>query len=170
MVRSVGKNVVERSGPRKGDVDTKGRAHQERSPPRRAATAIGGRDVVRGAAVRRTARVLHDAWKTAHQLLRLSQASTGVSPRSTDGESISDWRLHDLRRTMRTNLSVLGVQPNVAELMIGHEQRGILAIYDRHAYETEQRAGFEAWCRRLTTIVGGPQYWRHGRQDTRARH
>jgi integrase len=70
------------------------------------------------------------------------------------GNSIPDWRLHDLRRTMRTNLSAIPtIAPMVAELMIGHRQRGIAAVYDLHAYEAEQRAGFEAWCTRLTSIL-----------------
>jgi integrase len=53
------------------------------------------------------------------------------------------WTLHDLRRTMRTHLSALPISGTVAELMIGHKQRGILAVYDRFAYLDEQRSGFE---------------------------
>jgi integrase len=73
-----------------------------------------------------------------------------------DGKPIADWRLHDLRRSMRTNLSALPILPVVAELMIGHRQRGVAAVYDLHAYEAEQRTGFEAWCNRLTSIVEPP--------------
>ena len=69
------------------------------------------------------------------------------------GKPLAGWRLHDLRRTMRTNLSALAILPVVAELMIGHRQRGIAAVYDLHAYEAEQRAGFEAWSARLVLIV-----------------
>jgi integrase len=72
------------------------------------------------------------------------------------GQPIDRWTLHDLRRTMRTNLSALAILPLVAEMMIGHRQRGIAAVYDLHAYETEQRAGFEAWCARLAGIVDPP--------------
>ena len=64
-----------------------------------------------------------------------------------------DWTLHDLRRTMRTHLSSLPISGTVAELMIGHKQRGIRAIYDRYAYISEQRAGFELWTVRLRAIV-----------------
>jgi integrase len=73
-----------------------------------------------------------------------------------DGKPIAGWRLHDLRRSMRTNLSALAILPVVAELMIGHRQRGIAAVYDLHVYGAEQRAGFEAWCRRLLSIVAAP--------------
>jgi integrase len=76
--------------------------------------------------------------------------------KANDGKPIAGWRLHDLRRSMRTNLSALAILPVVAELMIGHRQRGIAAVYDLHVYEAEQRAGFEAWCRRLLSIVAPP--------------
>jgi integrase len=74
------------------------------------------------------------------------------------GKPLDGWRLHDLRRTMRTNLSALAILPVVAELMIGHRQRGISAVYDLHAYESEQRVGFEAWCNRLLSIVEPPDH------------
>jgi integrase len=46
------------------------------------------------------------------------------------GKPMAGWRLHDLRRTMRTNLSALSILPVVAELMIGHRQGGVAAVYD----------------------------------------
>jgi integrase len=70
------------------------------------------------------------------------------------GAAIAPWRLHDLRRSMRTNLSAIAsISPLVAELMIGHRQQGILAVYDQHRYAKEQREGFEAWASRLRSIV-----------------
>jgi hypothetical protein len=68
---------------------------------------------------------------------------------------VAPWRLHDLRRTMRTNLSTLRIELVVRELMIGHRQQGIVAVYDQHKYVDEQRDGFEAWCGRLRSIVEG---------------
>ena len=66
------------------------------------------------------------------------------------------WTLHDIRRTMRTHLSALPISGTVAELMIGHKQRGIRAVYDRFAYLDEQRSGFELWAARLRDIVEPP--------------
>ena len=57
---------------------------------------------------------------------------------------------------MRTHLSALPVSGVVAELMIGHAQRGIRAVYDRYAYLDEQRSGFELWAARLRDIVEPP--------------
>ena len=45
---------------------------------------------------------------------------------------------------MRTHLSALPISGTVAELMIGHKQRGIRAVYDRYGYLDEQRSGFRA--------------------------
>jgi integrase len=68
----------------------------------------------------------------------------------------ANWTLHDLRRTMRTHLSALPLSGTVAELMIGHKQRGIRAVYDRFAYLDEQRSGFELWAASLRDIVEPP--------------
>jgi len=66
---------------------------------------------------------------------------------------LAAWRLHDVRRTMRTHLSALPISGTVAELMIGHKQQGIRAVYDRYGYIEEQRTGFELWATRLRGIV-----------------
>jgi len=65
------------------------------------------------------------------------------------------WTPHDLRRTMRTGLSACKVRPDIAELCIGHTKRGIVAVYDQHAFDDERRAALEAWERRLMAIVAG---------------
>jgi len=56
---------------------------------------------------------------------------------------------------MRTGLSACRVRPDIAELTIGHTKRGVVAIYDRHAFDDERRAALEAWESRLLRIVAG---------------
>jgi integrase len=73
------------------------------------------------------------------------------------GVALHQWGLHDLRRTMRTRLSALKIEHHVRELMIGHAQEGIVPVYDLHAYQDEQRDGFEEWCARLREIVKPPR-------------
>jgi integrase len=70
-----------------------------------------------------------------------------------DDVQITPWRFHDLRRTARSNWSALEIPFVVAELMLGHRQGGVAAHYDHHTYGREMRAGFEAWCARLRSIV-----------------
>lgn len=61
---------------------------------------------------------------------------------------------HDLRRTLRTRLAELGVSDMVAERVLGHKLQGVLAVYNRHAYELEKRQALEQWERKLRQIVG----------------
>jgi integrase len=67
-----------------------------------------------------------------------------------------NWRFHDLRRTARTNLASLGVAPFIAELILGHAQKGVHAIYDTHRYQAEKREALERWASRLRHIVTPP--------------
>jgi integrase len=70
---------------------------------------------------------------------------------------IAPYTLHDLRRTVRTRLSELGVTPFIGELVIGHTQKGVHAVYDRYRYEAEKRDALERWERWLLDIVAGPE-------------
>jgi integrase len=72
------------------------------------------------------------------------------------GGTVKPYSLHDLRRTVRTRLSELGVLPFVAELVLAHAQPGIQRVYDLHRYDEEKRAALELWERRLLEIVGPP--------------
>jgi integrase len=69
---------------------------------------------------------------------------------------LAEWRFHDLRRTARTNLSSLGVAPFIAELVLGHAQKGVHAVYDTYRYQTEKRDALERWANRLRDIVEPP--------------
>jgi integrase len=60
---------------------------------------------------------------------------------------------HDLRRTMRTRLSALGIAPHVAERCIGHKLQGILNVYDKHDFEKERIEAAEKWADELQRIV-----------------
>lgn len=66
------------------------------------------------------------------------------------------WTIHDIRRTVRTNLSALRIPTTVAEMMIAHAPRGIQGVYDRYAYLDERREGFEQWAARLHSIIQPP--------------
>ena len=47
---------------------------------------------------------------------------------------VSDWTIHDLRRTARSLMSRAGVRPDIGERVLGQAQGGVLGIYDRHEY------------------------------------
>lgn len=66
--------------------------------------------------------------------------------------AIDHWSLHDIRRTMRTNLSKI-TQPHVAEVMLGHVLPKIWRTYDKYDYLDEQREALTKWVERLRLIV-----------------
>ena len=80
--------------------------------------------------------------------------------RRDDPEQIKapDWVIHDLRRTVATNLQKLGVRLEVTEAVLNHvsgSRAGIVGIYQRHEWATEKRQALDAWARRLDAIVSG---------------
>ena len=52
---------------------------------------------------------------------------------------------HDFRRTARTHLAALGVDPHVAERCLNHKLKGVEGIYNRHDYLDERKAALETW-------------------------
>jgi integrase len=61
------------------------------------------------------------------------------------GRPMKRFALHDLRRTVRTHLSRLGVTDVVAELVLGHTLKGLQARYNVYGYGAEKREALEAW-------------------------
>jgi len=78
---------------------------------------------------------------------------TAIDARAT---GLVNWRFHDLRRTARTNLASLGVAPFIAELVLGHAQKGVHRVYDTHRYQAEKREALKQWANRLRDIVTPP--------------
>jgi integrase len=79
--------------------------------------------------------------------------SKHIRPLLTD---IPHFVIHDLRRTARTHLSALGIEPHIAERCLNHKQKGVIGIYDRHAYFDERKAALSAWADLLQSIeIGG---------------
>jgi integrase len=66
---------------------------------------------------------------------------------------VTDWRLHDLRRTARSLLSRAGVNADIAERCLGHTLPGVRGVYDRHEYREEKARAFEALAALVERIV-----------------
>ena len=58
--------------------------------------------------------------------------------------------IHDLRRTMRTHLSKLGINRFVAERCLNHKISDVEGIYDAHDYLEERRVALTNWADFLT--------------------
>ncbi|OCJ68637.1 hypothetical protein A6U97_08275 [Agrobacterium tumefaciens] len=71
--------------------------------------------------------------------------------------ALTPFVLHDIRRTVRTNLSALGVMTEVSEAIIAHKKQGIHAVYDQWQYLEEKRTALQMWANRIRAIVEPPK-------------
>ena len=68
-----------------------------------------------------------------------------------------DFVIHDIRRTVRTQLSAIpNVSDLVRELVIGHTKPGLHKVYDQYAYLEEKRFALDSWAARLRSIIEPP--------------
>jgi integrase len=67
---------------------------------------------------------------------------------------VSNWRFHDIRRTVRSRLAEAGVPFEIAERVLGHSVSKIERVYNRHSYRAEKARALQAWSDRLMQIVG----------------
>ena len=83
-----------------------------------------------------------------------SKAKTALDAKS----GVTNWRLHDLRRTAATGLQRLGVRLEVTEQVLNHvsgSRAGIVGVYQRHDFASEKRAALEAWGEHALAIING---------------
>ena len=69
-------------------------------------------------------------------------------------DTVDDWRLHDLRRTMATHMRRLGVERLVVSKLLGHRESGVTRIYDHYSCDEEQREAMSRWSERLKQYSG----------------
>jgi len=89
-------------------------------------------------------------------------STTGTTPisgiskmkaRLDDAAKVTDWRLHDLRRTGVSRLAAMGFDSIVADMLLAHKPgklRGVAAVYQRHDFAPERARALEAWASVLT--------------------
>lgn len=69
---------------------------------------------------------------------------------------VSDWVLHDLRRTFATKLAEMGIAPHVIERLLAHSGgaiSGIAAIYNRYSFLPEMRDAMQRFEVKLQALV-----------------
>ena len=71
---------------------------------------------------------------------------------------VANFTIHDFRRTARTHLAALGIDPIVAERCLNHRIRGVEGIYNRHQYLDERRHALEQWAALLVALERGTEY------------
>jgi integrase len=69
---------------------------------------------------------------------------------------VTDWRIHDLRRTVATGMQRLGVTLQTVEAVLGRtsgSRGGVVGVYQRRDYAAEKRAALEAWGAYVVALV-----------------
>ena len=74
-----------------------------------------------------------------------------------------DWRVHDIRRSVATNMAMMGIAPHIIEAVLNHKTgivSGVAAVYNRHAYLNEKKEALERWATQTlkTTKQRTPSY------------
>ena len=87
------------------------------------------------------------------------QPITGFSrmkERLDKASGVTDWTLHDIRRTVASGLQRLSVRLEVTEAVLNHKSgsmAGIVSVYQKHTYAPEKRTALEAWASYVTELV-----------------
>jgi integrase len=66
---------------------------------------------------------------------------------------VVDWRLHDFRRTVSTNMQRLAINFHVKESCLAHTVKGVSKHYDRYEYQAEKKLAWTRWGGLLARIV-----------------
>ena len=72
---------------------------------------------------------------------------------------VTDWTLHDLRRTTATRLAGLGIPPHIVERILNHAGgsfAGVAGVYNRFEYGEEMREALKLWETSLTASATIP--------------
>jgi hypothetical protein len=64
-----------------------------------------------------------------------------------------DFELHDLRRTVRTMMSRLGVSEDIAELAIGHQRADLVGRYNKDQAWPDRVAAFEKVSAHISALL-----------------
>lgn len=85
----------------------------------------------------------------------LNVALSKVKPLMVD---VPAFCVHDFRRTARTHLAALGVDPHIAERCLNHKIKGVEGIYNRHDYFEERRKALDVWAKYLEACEKGTDW------------
>ena len=69
---------------------------------------------------------------------------------------VSDWTLHDLRRTVVSGMARLGVAPHVADKILNHQSgtiSGVAAVYQRHEFMNERKEALHRWGQHVAKVI-----------------
>jgi integrase len=71
---------------------------------------------------------------------------------------VTDFRIHDVRRSVATGMADIGIAPHIIEEILHHQsghKRGIAGVYNRSRYEREVRMALAQWEDHIRVLVTG---------------
>ena len=71
-----------------------------------------------------------------------------------NASAVTDWRLHDLRRTAASNMQELGIRNEVVQSIFNHAVPGVGGVYLRSELEKQKTEALVTWATALMRIVG----------------
>jgi integrase len=99
------------------------------------------------------------------RLVRQNQRFGHVSPDTLnlaltrlDLSDIEHFTVHDMRRTARTHLSILGVASDIAERALNHTIKGMEAHYNQYQFLRERKEALDKWADFLERCANGQHY------------
>jgi integrase len=116
-------------------------------------------DVLRAALSRRSDQqspYLFPARKTWRKKATVYNAWNKDKPLLDTASGVTDWVLHDLRRTLSSNWAALSIPLEVTEKYLNHisgSTSGVAGIYNRHTYLPEMRDAVKKWEMRIQSIL-----------------
>src|SRR5262245_35011701 len=81
-----------------------------------------------------------------------------MKERLDEASGVTEWTLHDLRRTVASGLQRLGVRLEVTEAVLNHRSgstAGIVGVYQRHNYAVEKADALQRWADHVDGLVSG---------------
>ena len=74
--------------------------------------------------------------------------------RAKELSKVTDWRPHDFRTTVRTNLSALRVRKEIADKVLNHvDNTTVGRHYDFYDYLPEKREALQLWADHVTRVI-----------------
>jgi integrase len=71
-----------------------------------------------------------------------------------EASGVTEWRLHDLRRTAASKMQGLNVANHVVQAVLNHSLEGVAGVYLQNELEAQKADALATWASALTKIVG----------------
>lgn len=88
----------------------------------------------------------------------ISADTLNVALKRLELGDIEHFTVHDMRRTARTHLSILGVPSDIAERALNHTIKGMEANYNQYQFLRERKEALDKWADFLERCANGQHY------------